>query len=567
MGKKAIKNLIIVLIFLLTLLLVSCNEDNQEQEPVFSTVKTTELAQEEMIKEYQVFIDPNIPEYMKAVLNHAIKIVLKDESHAIFDKGKAGEYDVEITLSEMPANISSPIVLVPVTNFYSFSQNIEYERLLDFWQGRDDLEDAIDIYWAQKEEEDSPVLVLSEESYFVLEKILGPHQSSNIQIIEGTDIGLSLQRDQYNFSIVFFADINPSLNLLDLDDMDVLDKSISNEDWPLSLFINFEGSQESLKEDIKKTFEKKVDIGRDVEKIATVNMTGVTALSRQIARAMDAQGVLYPAEHIADTLRDADITHISNEVPFKENCDAGKSGTVFCSKPEYFELLEYVGTDIIELTGNHVNDYGPEWFDKTIDLFDEAGIQYFGGGRDLEDARKPALFNIAENKIAFVGFNQFGPEYSWATEERAGSAPPEYEYHIMQVADLKRRGYNVIFTFQYEETYRYWPFDKQVEDFRKMLSEGADIVSGSQAHQPMGFEINENGFINYGLGNIFFGQALSEGTKQGIISKHIFYKNSHINTKTTTYIVENHNQPKIIDGDARIRLLTLLFEGSRFSEE
>ena len=125
----------------------------------------------------------------------------------------------------------------------------------------------------------------------------------------------------------------------------------------------------------------------------------------------------------------------------------------------------------------------------------------------------------------------------------------------------------MIFTFQYEETYRYWPFDKQVEDFRMMLAEGADIVSGSQAHQPMGFEINADGFINYGLGNIFFGQALSEGTKQGIIAKHVFYKNKHINARMTTYIVENYNQPTIIDGDARIRLLTLLFDGSRFSEE
>jgi hypothetical protein len=106
-------------------------------------------------------------------------------------------------------------------------------------------------------------------------------------------------------------------------------------------------------------------------------MTGVTALSRQIARAMDSQGSFILQSISQRHLRDADITHISNEVPFKENCDAGKSGTVFCSKPEYFELIEYVGTDIIELTGNHVNDYGPEWFDKTIDMFDEAGIQIF----------------------------------------------------------------------------------------------------------------------------------------------------------------------------------------------
>ncbi len=40
-----------------------------------------------------------------------------------------------------------------------------------------------------------------------------------------------------------------------------------------------------------------------------------------------------------------------------------------------------------------------------------------------------------------------------------------------------------------------------------MKDAGADIVSGSQAHQPQGMEIRGDGFINYGLGNLFFGQA------------------------------------------------------------
>ena len=68
-----------------------------------------------------------------------------------------------------------------------------------------------------------------------------------------------------------------------------------------------------------------------------------------------------------------------------------------------------------------------------------------------------------------------------------------------------------------------------------MIDAGADIVSGSQAHQPMGVEFRGNGFINYGLGNLFFGQACRDsGVRQGIIAKHIFYEGKHINTVLIT---------------------------------
>ena len=55
---------------------------------------------------------------------------------------------------------------------------------------------------------------------------------------------------------------------------------------------------------------------RDPVRLTTVMITGVTALVRGTAWTMEKKGILYPAEDIRDWLRDADILHISNEVPF-----------------------------------------------------------------------------------------------------------------------------------------------------------------------------------------------------------------------------------------------------------
>ena len=354
----------------------------------------------------------------------------------------------------------------------------------------------------------------------------------------------------------------------------VFDKNLAIENYPITFKIAVKGEDAGLVEKAKVSLGNASFSNRDLSKLVTVVMTGVTAMARQLARGMDINGTKYPAEKVVDVLKNADITHISNEVSFVEGCDAGKRGTVFCSKPEYMELLKYVDTDVIELTGNHLNDYGSKWLAYTLDIYDREGIAYFGGGRNLEDSYKPATFEINGYKIAFVGANSFGPSSDWAGKDTPGSAPinmwdatqKERDMQKMEdiVKNLKSKGFLVIFTFQYMETYNYYPTEEQVKDFRAMIDAGADIVSGSQAHQPMGVEFRGNGFINYGLGNLFFGQAAGLGVKQGIIAKHIFYDGKYINTvliTTMVELIENYCQPRPTYGTERAELLKSIFDG------
>ncbi|MHB1336907.1 MAG: CapA family protein, partial [Candidatus Humimicrobiaceae bacterium] len=141
-------------------------------------------------------------------------------------------------------------------------------------------------------------------------------------------------------------------------------------------------------------------------------------------------------------------------------------------------------------------------------------------------------------------------------------APPDNAYFLSKVKSLKEAGYNVIFTFQYEESYNYFPLDRQIEDFRMLRDAGAGIVNGSQAHQPMGFEITKDGLICYGLGNIFFDQMGSIGTRQGIIAKHIFYNGRHISTQLIPTIIDDYCQPRLMDETEKKELLRSLFEAS-----
>jgi poly-gamma-glutamate synthesis protein (capsule biosynthesis protein) len=190
-------------------------------------------------------------------------------------------------------------------------------------------------------------------------------------------------------------------------------------------------------------------------------MTGVTALVRGTAYMMEKYGMTYPALDMGDILRSADITHISNEIPFTETCpnpfynSANDANLVFCSKPEYIALLDAIGTDVVELTGDHFRDWGADAMLSTLDMYDQRGWEYYGGGRNLADGQQPALFEHNGNKIAFLGCNAKPEGYATAGIDYPGAVHCDMDEMAAQIKAVKTQGYIPVVTFQHIEYYAY----------------------------------------------------------------------------------------------------------------
>jgi len=123
--------------------------------------------------------------------------------------------------------------------------------------------------------------------------------------------------------------------------------------------------------------------------VLSINQTGVTALSRGMQTKMESLGVdgTYFAEKIQDFLKATDLTHISNEVSFSDDCTTSSGSVVLCSPWEMYSAITAIGTDIVELTGNHNNDWSTSANLDTIAKYEEDGLQTFGGGKDEETAK------------------------------------------------------------------------------------------------------------------------------------------------------------------------------------
>jgi poly-gamma-glutamate synthesis protein (capsule biosynthesis protein) len=302
---------------------------------------------------------------------------------------------------------------------------------------------------------------------------------------------------------------------------------------------------------------------RDEGRLTVLVMTGTTALARDVTWKMEQNGMQYPALEIGDWLRDADFTHISHEVVFSEICPtpAPQRHTLrFCGLPRHRELLEFVGVDVIELTGNHILDYGRPAFLETLMGYRELGWGTFGGGADLSDALQAYTVEHNGNRIVFMGCNEAGPENVWASEDLPGAAPCDMEYFSAALQEQREQGAITIFTFQWLESMTVLPAQKKA--FREAVDAGAMIVSGSQAHQPQGMEFYAGGFIHYGLGNLFFDQMQTLDYRRELLDRHVFYDGRHISTELLTALLEDYSQPRPMTLVERSEFLTEIFQES-----
>jgi len=412
-------------------------------------------------------------------------------------------------------------------------------------------------------------ILLADETMEALRARLGDPGTEAARIVEGSALLETAWGTRPSLAIVPFEEIEPRWKVQTVDGLSPIRQDFVPSSYALTVTFGLRGPEAAVSA-LRRVLAQGAGpdgllTNRDPDRLTTVVMSGVTALARATAWRMEVRGVDYPGLLIGDWLRWADLTHTSNEVSFSEDCpppDPQQTSLRFCSQPRNLALLEQAGIDVIELTGNHILDWGEQAFLDTLGLYQAHGLAYFGGGVDLEEAYRPFVFVHNGNRLAFLGCNAAGPEVAWASASRPGGARCDAERIASAVGALRAEGYLPIFTFQWAESYRPSPLPDQVAGFRAAVEAGAVIVSGSQAHRPQGFEFYEGALIHYGLGNLFFDQMWSEATRQELIDRHVFYEGRHISTEILTAYLEDFSQPRPMTADERAALLADMFAAS-----
>jgi len=449
-----------------------------------------------------------------------------------------------------------------VAPFPTVVDDVSSQDLLDCWRGR------------PSQAFDGVPLLMDETTYQVFTALWGKPFAHSVVLLPEEDLLDYAWAHRPSWAIVPFEAIQPRWKVLEVDGLSPLRKEFDPEEYALTVTFGLNGEADAVERLLAAGEAQGVKAlglppsNRDATKLTTVVLTGVTALVRATAATMEHKGITYPAQDLGDILRNADLTHISNEIPFVEDCPPPKpyqTSLRFCSSPKYIALMEDIGTDIVELTGDHFADYGPEAMLYTLELYRQRGWLYYGGGYNLEDGRKALLIEHHGNRLALLGCNAKGGGYATASETRPGAVPCDREWMHAEIARLKAQGYLVIVTFQHVEYYTYVAQPNQIADAHGMAEAGAVIVSGSQAHQPQGMEFYGDAFIHYGLGNLFFDQykfCPDWACNYGFVDRHVFYDGRYLGTELLTHQFVDLARPRPMTAQERTEFLNLMFAAS-----
>lgn len=463
--------------------------------------------------------------------------------------------------------ITSHWVYVPVVAFPNFAESVQYIDIQRFWNGDNAALSGI------TPDNTAPTLLLTNSVLTAAKLFMGePSPDANIQLVPDDALLTQLWQDrEHTWSLFAFNDLNPSVKALAVDGTSIFDEVINLEHYPFSVQIGITGEDTAIGRAIADLLSAGTWKGtnRDVSQISRIVLSGVTALTRATAYAMENQGITLPAEGILPFVEDADLFHTSNEVPFSVQCPYPDpyAGTIFCADDRYMELLTYIGLDVVELTGNHVNDYGPGALKHSLEMYDEVGMHYFGGGYTPDEAKAPLILEVNGTSIAFIGCNVPGPFKAWVSDDRPGAAPCDDAYLEVTLGELSAELDIVIMTVQDYEYYRYDPPNAQITRFTNYANWGADIVIGSQAHQPQGFTFapradDTPAFLHHGLGNLFFDQMAQIETRQMFMDKLIIYDGKVLAVELYTGIIENYCCPRPMTDTERYDFLQAIYAAS-----
>jgi hypothetical protein len=493
----------------------------------------------------RVWVSPAVP----AGLRNAIKI----EGAFV---PVSSENDGDILVGTLAEGFStSQWVYTLVAPFNTVSDGINLDELKRLWQGDDGQT------FPRKP------LQLSADTLAAFESVWGKPSSDTVKVVNPDGLTDALWQD-HGWGLIPFEELNPRLKVLEVDGKSPLLTGFDISAYPLKVDFSVSYKSGGEGQNLSQGIQIKLPTDNyNPTRLTSVLMTGTTALVRSTADKMENKGIDYPGLMISAILRDADFTHISNEVSFTPNCpkpDPWFINLRFCSSPKYFPLLEQMGVDIVELTGNHLLDYNPDAFLNTLVLYKQHGIKTFGGGSNLQEAREPLIIEHNGNRIAFIGCNPVGPDFVWATENSPGVASCDFDGMTARIRELNAEGVQVIATLQDQENYETMPLAEVRQHMDALSDAGAVIVSGSQSHFPQGFSFRGNGLVHFGLGNLFFDQMDYPvvGTRREFYDKHFFYNGKYINTQLLTGMLEDYAQPRPMTVEERAQFLTELFNAS-----
>lgn len=255
--------------------------------------------------------------------------------------------------------------------------------------------------------------------------------------------------------------------------------------------------------------------------------------------ALQKYGYSYSLERVAPFLRKDDFNIVNFEAvltnlmisPFQQHFEYILKGDPEKTTTE----LKSRNVNVVMLANNHIMDYGSFGCNHTLDAFKSKGIFTIGAGQNVDEAEKPLFLLAGHRKILFFSCywyrkNRHYTSRHYAMGEYPGAACLSTSFITMV------NNYRLKYPDSFIIVSPHWGTDfsdnivTQRELAIRLVAAGADCIIGHGPHIVSGFEMINNKFVLYSLGNFVFNSNGTDFKKKnkppyGYIAKLYFYDN------------------------------------------
>ncbi len=275
----------------------------------------------------------------------------------------------------------------------------------------------------------------------------------------------------------------------------------------------------------------------------SLTAVGDIMLDRYVRTILNRRDPLFPFSTIDQYLM-GDLVVGNLEGPFTTaESVATDTHLVFTFDPALAPVLHAAGFTDLSLANNHTLNFGQRGLDNTRQVLAEASLHAFG------DPRNAPGYSVTETvggqPVALIGYHGL-----------SGGL----EKVVSEVRQADAAGMFVVVMAHWGNEYQLGVTNRQRDDAHALVEAGADLIIGAHPHVVEPFEIYQQKFIAYSLGNFLFDQFFSDETVHGLLLQFSVAANRISVRLLPTLITSSQILP--LDSPAREQLLDRLADNS-----
>ncbi|PSU74590.1 hypothetical protein CTM93_20255, partial [Photobacterium phosphoreum] len=218
-------------------------------------------------------------------------------------------------------------------------------------------------------------------------------------------------------------------------------------------------------------------------------------------------------KNIHTLLAEHDIVIGNLETPFVEDFTpfGAKSAHIY-AEAENVKILRYLNVNYVNLSNNHIYDFGNEGYEFTKKILIENNIEYFG----IES--KQCYVEEDGVKIALHGYCSYNTNPLMITfDESKGVNGLDVDLLINNFKRNVDNGYFNIVSIHSGQEHINFPSQDDITVARKLSSIAPYIYYGHHPHVVQGIEEYNESLIAYSLGNFCFSDVYTKKSKEPLI--------------------------------------------------